>query len=238
LAVRGGLCKARFRNDGEPLGPFWIVTNQVAFERANCVLGAFPTASHLSETDQSFIGLDFDDSADESAPVCTIGMTKRSLKRNRNRSRANIRNFHWFISSRIALAHISGRVRTMRNNVKPDGSLGEAGGQDGMLYYIDPDGRTSIHRRNIGISNTLAWSPDRLRFYSGDTLANVIRAYDYDPQTGDMANERPFLKDFSRGLPDGSSVDSERFLWNCRFFGGCIVRVAPDGQIDAWLRCR
>jgi len=123
-------------------------------------------------------------------------------------------------------------VGSMRNNVKPDGSLGEAGGQDGMLYRIDPDGRSSIHRQKIGISNTLAWSPDRLRFYSGDTLANVIWAYDYDPQTGEIANERPFLKNFSRGLPDGSTVDSEGFLWNCRFFGGCIVRVAPDGRID------
>ncbi|HEX3104029.1 MAG TPA: SMP-30/gluconolactonase/LRE family protein [Terriglobales bacterium] len=123
-------------------------------------------------------------------------------------------------------------VGSMRNNVKPDGSLGEAGGQDGMLYRIDPDGRSSIHRQKIGISNTLAWSPDRVRFYSGDTLANVIWAYDYDPQTGEIANERPFLKNFSRGLPDGSTVDSEGFLWNCRFFGGCIVRVAPDGKID------
>jgi sugar lactone lactonase YvrE len=123
-------------------------------------------------------------------------------------------------------------VGSMRNNVKPDGSLGEAGGHDGMLYRIDPNGRSSIHRRNIGISNTLAWSPDGLRFYSGDTLANVIWAYDYDPQTGEIANERPFLKDFPRGLPDGSAVDSEGFLWNCRFFGECIVRVAPDGKID------
>ena len=123
-------------------------------------------------------------------------------------------------------------VGTMRNNVHPDGSLGEAGGQDGILYRIDPDGRTTIHRRNIGISNTLAWSPDRRSFYTGDTLANVIWAFDYDTQTGDITNERPFLKDFSRGLPDGSTVDSEGFLWNCRFFGGCVVRVAPDGVID------
>src|SRR5437870_3557068 len=36
----------------------------------------------------------------------------------------------------------------------------------------------------------------------------------------------------ARGLPDGSAVDAEGYLWNCRFFGGCIVRVAPDGQID------
>lgn len=121
---------------------------------------------------------------------------------------------------------------TMRNNVKPDGSLGEAGGQDGVLYRVDPDGHTSIHRRNIGISNTLVWSPDRRRFYTGDTLANVIWAYDYDPQTGEIANERPFLKDFSRGLPDGSTVDSAGFLWNSRYYGGCIVRVAPNGKID------
>jgi sugar lactone lactonase YvrE len=123
-------------------------------------------------------------------------------------------------------------VGTMRNNVNPDGSLGEAGGQDGILYRIDSDGRTSIHRRNIGISNTLAWSPDRSRFYTGDTLANVIWAYEYDSQTGEIANERPFLKDFSRGLPDGSALDSEGFLWNCRYFGSCIVRVAPGGEIE------
>jgi sugar lactone lactonase YvrE len=123
-------------------------------------------------------------------------------------------------------------VGTMRNNVNPDGSLGEAGGRDGILYRIDSDRSVSVHRRSIGISNTLAWSPDQSRFYTGDTLANVIWSYDYDSQIGAIANERPFLKDFSRGLPDGSTVDSEGFLWNCRYFGGCIVRVSPDAKID------
>lgn len=126
-------------------------------------------------------------------------------------------------------------VGSMRNNVKADGSPGEAGGRDGTLYRIDPDGRATIHRRNIGIANTLAWSPDRRRLYFGDSLANVIWAYDYDPQTGEITNERPFLENFPRGLPDGSSVDSEGFLWNCRFYGSCIVRVAPDGKIDRIL---
>lgn len=123
-------------------------------------------------------------------------------------------------------------IGSMRNNVKADGSPGEAGGQDGILYRIDPDGGTTIHRRNLGISNTLAWSPNRRKFYFGDSLANIIWAYDYDPVSGEISNERPFLESFSRGLPDGSSVDSEGFLWNCRFYGGCIVRVAPSGQID------
>lgn len=121
---------------------------------------------------------------------------------------------------------------SMRNNVNPDGSSRPAGGLDGVLFRLDPDGKVTEWRQNIGISNTLAWSPDHRRFYFGDTLANIIWVYDYDPATGAIANERPFLEGFARGLPDGSSVDSEGYLWNCRFFGACIVRVAPDGRID------
>jgi len=120
----------------------------------------------------------------------------------------------------------------MRNNVNPDGSSGEAGGQHGILQRINPDGRVSIHRRNIGISNTLGWSPDKKRFYSGDSLANVIWAYDYDSGSGEITNEISFLQDFDRGLPDGSTVDAEGYLWNCRYYGGCIVRVAPKGTVD------
>jgi sugar lactone lactonase YvrE len=121
---------------------------------------------------------------------------------------------------------------SMRNNVNSDGSAGAAGGQDGALFRLDPDGKVTIWRQEIGISNTLAWSPDCRHFYFGDTLANVIREYDYAPATGAIANERPFLEGFARGLPDGSTVDAEGYLWNCRFSGGCIVRVAPDGTID------
>ena len=73
----------------------------------------------------------------------------------------------------------------MRNNVNPDGSAREAGGKDGILYRIDPDAVRTIHRRDIGISNTLVWSPDRRRFYFGDSLANTIWSYDYDLRHGD-----------------------------------------------------
>jgi sugar lactone lactonase YvrE len=120
----------------------------------------------------------------------------------------------------------------MRNNINRDGSAGDAGGKDGILHRLDPDAKLTIHRRGVGISNTLAWSPARLRFYFGDTLANVIWAYDYDAATGAITNETAFFQDFERGLPDGSTVDAEGFLWNCRYYGGCIVRIAPDGAVD------
>ena len=121
---------------------------------------------------------------------------------------------------------------SMRNNVNADGSAGEVGGQDGVLIRLDPNIRTTRYREKIGISNTLGWSPDRRRFYFGDTLANVIWVYDYDPTSGAISGERPFLQGFERGYPDGSTVDAEGYLWNCRCYGNCIVRVAPDGHID------
>ncbi len=121
---------------------------------------------------------------------------------------------------------------SMRNNVAADGSPLEAGGNDGVLYRVDADGAVSEWKRNIGISNTMAWSPDGSRFYSADTLRNTIYVYDYDAATGAIGNERPFFADFQRGKPDGSAMDSEGFLWNCRHGGGCVVRIAPDGAVD------
>lgn len=121
---------------------------------------------------------------------------------------------------------------SMRNNLRPDGSSFAAGGTDGVLYRFDPDGTITEWKRDIGISNTVAWSPDGTRFYFADSQANALRVYDYDRATGQIGRERPFLMGFDRGLPDGSAVDEEGFIWNCRYDGHCIVRVAPTGVID------
>ncbi|HEY0704796.1 MAG TPA: SMP-30/gluconolactonase/LRE family protein [Candidatus Acidoferrales bacterium] len=121
---------------------------------------------------------------------------------------------------------------SMRNNIAPDGSAIEFGGTDGVLMRLDADGKTSVWRKDIGISNTFVWSPDRRHFYFADSIANVIWVYDYDFATGAISNERPFFEGFDRGLPDGSAMDSEGFLWNCRYYGNCVVRVAPDGKVD------
>ena len=84
----------------------------------------------------------------------------------------------------------------------------------------------------IGISNTFCWSPDAKRFYFADTLANAIHVWNYDLRTGRMPDERPFFVGFERGLPDGSAMDRDGYLWNARYGGGCIVRIAPTGEID------
>lgn len=121
---------------------------------------------------------------------------------------------------------------SMRNNVTSDGCSLKAEGTDGILFRIDPDGSVTQWKTGIGISNTLAWSPDHTRFCFADTLANKIWIYEYDKRSGNISGERILLDGFERGLPDGSAMDSEGYLWNCRFGGKCIVRISLDGRID------
>jgi len=119
---------------------------------------------------------------------------------------------------------------TMLNNVGPDGEDLELDWKDGVLYRIDPDGQVSEWKRNIGIANTVAWSPDASTFYFADTPANVIYAYDYDISTGAISRERPFLTN-QPGRPDGSVTDAEGYLWNARPGDGSVVRISPAGVI-------
>ena len=128
-------------------------------------------------------------------------------------------------------AHGNFWVGSMRNNVKANGELGEAGGSEGEMMRITPKGEVTSWVSGLGISNTVCWSPQHKTFYTADTLANAIWAFDVDA-TGGLAAKRELLVGFERGLPDGSAVDSAGYLWNCRWGGQCIVRIAPDGQID------
>jgi sugar lactone lactonase YvrE len=126
-------------------------------------------------------------------------------------------------------------IGSMANNVGPNGEPGEAAFGLGVLLRLRRGAEAGVYKRGLGISNTVCWSPDRRTFYFGDSQQNTIWAYDYDEASGEIANERPFFAGFERGGPDGSAVDADGRLWNCRFGGACVVAVAPDGKIDQVL---
>lgn len=126
-------------------------------------------------------------------------------------------------------------VGTMRNNVGPNGEDVRVEFDGGVLYRVDPNKAVTVWKNGIGISNTLAWSPDRKTFYFGDSVANAIYQFNYDDETGAISNEQPFLAGYERGVPDGSTIDSEGFLWNTRASAGCLARIAPDGSVDQIL---
>ena len=123
-------------------------------------------------------------------------------------------------------------VGSMRNNVAPDGGHLEVAGNFGSLYRVTAGGDVTVWDTGFGITNTIVWSPDHKTFYCACSLRNIIYAYDYDLSDSSVRNRRVFTAGFDRGLPDGSAMDSEGYLWNCRFFGSCILRIAPDGLVD------
>jgi sugar lactone lactonase YvrE len=129
---------------------------------------------------------------------------------------------------------------TMQNNFAPDMSEAPITGSTGWLYRIDAGGAAERMDGPFGISNTFAWSPDDKTMYFGDTLENVIYAYDFDAHAGTIANRRIFARVEGMGFGDGSAIDADGFLWNARWDGGSVIRFAPDGTVDRVVKmsCR
>lgn len=122
-------------------------------------------------------------------------------------------------------------VGTMQNNIADDDSPKEMTIPSGRLFRYAPEG--ALHRVSndvYGITNTLVWpTPDLL--ITADTLANTL--YRYRIEDGGLTGRETLLVGFARGLPDGSCLDAEGFLWTARVAGGaCLTRTDPDGRVE------
>ena len=103
----------------------------------------------------------------------------------------------------------------------------------GNLWRIDLDGFANLMERGVHVSNGLGWSPDDRVFYFTDTARQTIYAYDFDLESGSIANKRPFIVvPEAEGKPDGMAVDSEGFIWCAHWDGWCVTRYDPDGKVD------
>lgn len=99
------------------------------------------------------------------------------------------------------------------------------------LWRLDPD--LSLHKLDDGIicSNGPCWSPDNKTFYFADTFQQIMWAYDYDLENGELSNKREFANTANEtGFFDGSTVDTEGCLWNALVIGGELIRYTPDGE--------
>jgi len=123
-------------------------------------------------------------------------------------------------------------VGTMQNNVAADGTTSAVSRTLGALYKVGRDGVLSPQAEDILIANTVCWSPDDRTMLFADTLRNEIYRFPYDVGTDGIGRREMFASGPPRGLPDGSAIDEEGFLWNCRYGGGCLIRFAPDGTVD------
>ena len=105
------------------------------------------------------------------------------------------------------------------------------------LYRLDVDGSLTVVLEGIGISNGMGYTPDRSQMYYTDSTARQIYLFDYDADTGAIANQRVFLETDDDGtIPDGMTVDAEGFVWSARFGGWSLHRYAPDGTEERTVR--
>jgi sugar lactone lactonase YvrE len=108
----------------------------------------------------------------------------------------------------------------------------------GALFRLDPDGTVQTVINAVTISNGLDWSDDQRRMYYIDSLAHGVDVFDYDVETGAIANRRRLVDiadDTSSPLgltvPDGMTLDAEGALWVAVHGAGEVRRYDPEGAL-------
>ncbi|WP_136621520.1 MULTISPECIES: SMP-30/gluconolactonase/LRE family protein [Mesorhizobium] len=124
-------------------------------------------------------------------------------------------------------------VGTMENNIGPDDLPRDISRDAGQIYRVDTTGIVeALSADRFGITNTMIWTADDT-FITADTTKNQMFRYRWDRVQSRITDRRLFFSGFPRGLPDGSCMDAEGYVWNCRVAGGgCLVRISPSGVLD------
>lgn len=103
----------------------------------------------------------------------------------------------------------------------------------GQLWRLDADFSVTRLAGDVTIANGLAFSPDGKLMYWADSPTERVYVFDYDPDTGDIANQRLWLDCAAApGRPDGAAIDTNGCYWSARWGGACVVRFTPAGIVD------
>ncbi|MBB5221270.1 sugar lactone lactonase YvrE [Amaricoccus macauensis] len=137
---------------------------------------------------------------------------------------------------RIATVDLPGPSMRL-NDAKADtdgtlwfGAMRDFGADDsGGLWRLVPGGVPERVRSGVRVPNAIAFAPDGNLFFCDTKAGTIERAA---PATGRL-DWAPFAApDVAPGAPDGAAVDAEGFLWNARWGGGALARIALDGTLD------
>ena len=124
-------------------------------------------------------------------------------------------------------------IGAMQANLDPDGSMRDMDRSSGAIHVVRPVGTTRrVTDHAYGISNTLAWDEECGRLIFGDTFARMFCSVAWPVEETGLARPTEWAATEDSGYPDGSCVDAEGYLWNARYAGGCMLRIAPDGSLD------
>lgn len=135
------------------------------------------------------------------------------------------------------ISEIPEAIETRFNDVIADpkgrvfaGTMG-AGGVDGNLYRIDLDGSYQRVVEGLVIPNGMAFSDDYRTFYMTESHKRVIYKFDYDVESGRLSNQKVHIQvPENEGIPDGMTIDAEKYLWSARWDGSAVYRYDPEGK--------
>jgi sugar lactone lactonase YvrE len=100
----------------------------------------------------------------------------------------------------------------------------------GALHRVDLDGRVVRVLSGVTVGNGPAFSPDGRTLYLDDSGRAVTLAYDLDPDSGELSQERELVR-HEVGAGDGLTVDDDGHLWVALFGGSAVHRFDPAGRL-------
>lgn len=110
--------------------------------------------------------------------------------------------------------------------------MDDAAQAPGGVYVTLPGKRSRRVLDGVTIPNTLTSSADGLRLYVADSATQAMAVYAVGDK-GDLTDPKPFITlEGQSGVPDGSALDADGFLWNAQWGAWRVVRYSPAGEID------
>lgn len=115
------------------------------------------------------------------------------------------------------------------------GTMGE--NLKGGLYRVDAGLDAVKVHGGTNCSNGQDFSLDLKTYYWSESTAKKIYSFEYDGQSGAIANRRVFFDvPADWGINDGLKIDAEGCLW-IAFYGESVVRrFSPEGQVMATVK--
>ena len=101
---------------------------------------------------------------------------------------------------------------------------------NGVIVYIDADGKTSVVAGDLFFPNGMVITPDNSTFIVAETLGHRLTAFEIE-KDGSLKNRRMWAQFQDEVKPDGICLDRDGAIWAAGT-GKMALRVSEGGEID------